>query len=480
MNLLEKNKGHSRWTVLFVVVLMSFMACVDSSIVNVALPTMAKKLSVSMAEIEWVVASYVMVICASLLIFGRLGDIKGKSRIFKIGTIVFTLASFMCGLSTSLTMLVIFRIIQGVGAGAYMANNQGIITQIFSKQERGKALGILVSGVALGNMIGAPVGGLIIGVLSWNYIFLVNVPIGIIAFAAGLKVLPKGKNNDEKFDVKGAILYSIAIMLLFGSLIGEQQFGYKNPVIIISFIVSILCFIIFILLQKNMKIPLLQLEIFKNGLFSLSLFCAFISFVCLSASIIIIPFYLQDTLKMSSSSAGLFMIVQPLILAVISPVSGNLADKMGAEIQTFIGLVFMASGFLFMAFLNEHSLFINIVLCVVLIALGQGIFQPANNSLIMSTVPKDKLGIAGSVNSLVRNLGQMVGITLATTILYNFMSYKIGHRVINYVFGRDDIFVYGMKHVYIVLVLVCSLGIFFTVFRMVKNKSQIEMKKLKN
>lgn len=470
MNVLEKNKGHSRWTVLFVVVLMSFMACVDSSIVNVALPTMAKKLSVSMAEIEWVVASYVMVICASLLIFGRLGDIKGKSRIFKIGTIVFTLASLMCGLSTSLTMLVIFRIIQGVGAGAYMANNQGIITQIFSKQERGKALGILVSGVALGNMIGAPVGGLIIGFLSWNYIFLVNVPIGIIAFIAGLKVLPKGKNNDEKFDVKGATLYSIAIMLLFGSLIGEQQFGYKNPVIIISFILSIFCLIIFIVLQRNMKVPLLQLEIFKNSLFSLSLFCAFISFVCLSASIIIIPFYLQDTLKMSSSSAGLFMIVQPLILALISPASGNLADKMGAEIQTFIGLIFMAGGFLLMAFLNGHSFFINIVLCVVLIALGQGIFQPANNSLIMSTVPKDKLGIAGSVNSLVRNLGQMVGITLATTILYNFMSYRIGYRVINYVFGRDDVFVYGMQHVYIALVCICCVGIFFTVFRIVKNK----------
>lgn len=465
MTVVNENKEYSKWTILFVVVLMSFMACVDSSIVNVALPTMAKKLSVSMAEIEWVVASYVMVICASLLIFGRLGDTKGKSKIFKIGTIIFTFASLMCGLSTSLTMLVIFRIIQGVGAGAYMANNQGIITQIFPKQERGKALGILVSGVALGNMIGAPVGGLIIGFLSWNYIFLVNVPIGIIAFAAGLKMLPKGKNINEKFDVKGAILYSIAIMLLFGSLIGEQQFGYKNPVIIISFILSIFCLVIFIVLQRNMKIPLLQLEIFKNSLFSLSLFCAFISFVCLSASIIIIPFYLQDTLKMSSSAAGLFMIVQPLILAVISPASGSLADKMGAEFQTFIGLIFMAGGFFLMAFLNEHSFLINVALCIVLIALGQGIFQPANNSLIMSTVPKDKLGIAGSVNSLVRNLGQMVGITLSTTILYNFMSLKIGHRVIDYVFGKDYVFVYGMKHVYIVLVCICCLGILFTEFR---------------
>jgi len=472
MNVLEKSKTHSRWTVLFVVVLMSFMSCVDSSIVNVALPTMAKKLSVNMAEIEWVVAIYVMVICASLLIFGRLGDIKGKSKIFKIGTILFTLASLMCGLSNSLIMLVIFRALQGIGAGAYMANNQGIITQMFPQKERGKALGVLASGVALGTMIGAPAGGLIVGFFSWNYIFLVNVPIGIIAIVTALQVLPKGKNINEKFDVKGAFLYVTAIILLFGSLIGEQQFGYKNSIIIVAFVLSIICLIIFVLAQIKMELPLLQLEIFKNSLFSLSLFCAFVSFVCISASIIIIPFYLQDTLKLSSSAAGIFMIIQPIIIAVISPIAGNLSDKIGAELLAFVGLVFMTLGFVFMIFLNEHSLLINAVFCIALIGLGQGFFQPANNSLIMSTVPKDKLGIAGSINSLVRNLGQMLGITLATTILYNFMSSKIGHRVIDYVFGRDDVFVYGMQHVYITLVCVCCVGVFFTLIRIARNKLQ--------
>lgn len=468
MILAEKNKEYSKWIILFVVVLMSFMSCVDSSIVNVALPTMAKKLSVNMAQIEWVVASYVMIICASLLIFGRLGDIKGKSRIFKIGTIIFTFASLMCGLSNSLIMLVIFRVIQGIGAGAYMANNQGIITQIFPQKERGKALGILASGVALGTMIGAPVGGLIVGFLSWNYIFFVNIPIGIIAFVAGLQVLPKGKNIDEKLDVKGAFLYFIAIIFLFGSLIGEQQFGYKNPMIIVSFVLSIICLIIFVLSQRKIELPILQLDIFKNNLFLLSLFCALVSFVCIASSIIIIPFYLQDTLKMSSSTAGMFMIVQPLIIAVISPISGDLADKIGSELLAFIGLIFMTIGFLFMIFLNEHSLLIDAAFCIVLIGLGQGFFQPANNSLIMSTVPKNKLGIAGSINSLVRNLGQMVGITLSTTILYNFMSIKMGHRVVDYVFGRDDVFVYGMRHVYIILVFVCGVGIIATIFRMIK------------
>jgi MFS family permease len=150
--------------ILFVVVSMSFISCLDMSIVNVALPIMAKKLVVSMANVELVVVSYIMAICSVILIFGRLGDIKGKTRVFKFGIILFTLASLMCGISNSLSSLVVFRIIQGVGAAAYMANNQGIITQVFLPKERGKALGILASAVALGSMIGPPLGGFMISI----------------------------------------------------------------------------------------------------------------------------------------------------------------------------------------------------------------------------------------------------------------------------------------------------------------------------
>nr|WP_207651415.1 MFS transporter [Clostridium felsineum] len=470
MNRVKRNNSHSKWTILFVVVLMSFLSCVSSSIVNIALPKMAKQLSISMAEVTWIVSSYIMVICASLLIFGKLGDIKGKAKIFKIGTLIFTLASLMCGFSNSLTMLIIFRIIQGIGAGAYMANNQGIITQIFPVEERGKALGILASAVALGTMLGAPVGGLIINSFSWNYLFFVNVPIGIIAFAAGLRVLPKGKKDCKKLDIKGGILYFIASLLLFGALNAAQNFGFGNVILMVSLIISIFLFIIFGILEIKTENPLLELKIFKNNIFSLSLFCALVSFACIQASTIIIPFYLQDTLKMSASIAGIFLMLQPIIIAVISPVAGNLADKIGSEILTFLGLVLMACGFLFMSFLNESSSLIIVVFYMVIIALGQGLFQPANNSLIMSSAPRNKLGVVGSINSLVRNIGQIIGIILSGTILYDFMSLKLGYRVTDYVFGRDNVFVYGMKYVYIVLVCMCFIGMFFTGFRMYRKK----------
>lgn len=397
-------------------------------------------------------------------------------KIFKFGMIVFTVGSFMCGISNSLTELVVFRIIQGIGASAYMANNQGIITQVFPSSERGKALGILASSVALGTLVGSPAGGFITYYLSWNYIFFVNVPIGLAAFVAALKVLPHSRNADTKissqFDKSGSILIFLSMIFLFGSLIQGQKSGYENSLIIAVFVLSIIFIILFIILENRKENPLLQIKIFKNNVFSLSLLCAFISFICLSASIIIIPFYLQDAVKLNSSTTGLIMMVQPLIMAVISPLARNLSDKIGSELLSFLGLLIMGISFVFMSSLNQYSLIVKIIIYIVVLALGQSLFQPSNNSLIMSTVKKSQLGIAGSVNSLVRNLGQILGIILSTSLLYVFMSMKIGYRVIDYVAGRDDVFVYGMRYVYMVLAVLCAFGALLTAFRMHKNKSR--------
>lgn len=462
--------NQSKWITLFVVVTMSFMSCLDSSIVNVALPVMTQELGVSISSIEWVIVSYLMIICSTLLIFGRLGDMIGKSRVFKWGTVLFTIGSFLCGISRSLPILITCRVVQGVGASAYMANNQGIITQTFPSTKRGKALGVLAAAVALGTMIGPPLGGLIISVLHWNYIFLINVPIGIIALFFGFKILPKNEKTDEKMDLAGAVLLFAATVLLFGSLITGQKTGYGNPLIIFAVILAMALIVWFIRQEVKAIQPLLELKIFKNQIFSLSLICAFISFVCISASIILLPFYLQDVIKILPVNAGLFMMISPLLVMLISPLSGALSDKIGSEILTLFGLLAMSCGFLLMSYLDEHSVLIHAAVFVGVMAIGQGLFQPANNSLIMSAVPKNKLGIAGSVNSLVRNLGQIMGVTLATTILYSFMSNKLHHRVFDYVAGRDDIFIYGMRHVYLVLVVICFIGALLTFFRLYYNR----------
>jgi len=457
----------NRWLILFNVVLVTFMACLDSSIVNVALPKMSEELNVSMASIEWVVTSYLIVVSASILIFGRLGDIKGKTNVLKFGIILFTIGSLMCGITSSLTFLVAARVLQAIGAAATMSANQGIITQVFPSNERGRALGISGTFVALGTMVGPPLGGLIVSTFSWEYIFLINVPIGIITFIMALKILPnKTKDLDEKIDLRGAVLFIITIVLMFGSITQGQTAGYRNPMIITALVISILSFIMFIVIEKRNPEPLLELSIFENKLFSLSIFCAFISFISISCTNIIQPFYLQYAQKLSPSVTGLLMAVYPLVLSVAAPISGYLSDKIGSEFLTFLGLIFTSLGLFLLSSLTENSSLLLLIIYVSIMSIGNGLFQSPNNSLIMSTVPKNKLGIAGSINALVRNLGMVFGISFSTTFLYNRMSYKAGYHVVNYIQGRDDIFIYGMKWVYIGAGLICASGAVLTAFRL--------------
>ncbi|MBV7273236.1 MFS transporter [Clostridiaceae bacterium UIB06] len=471
MNKIESEIYKKRWIILFTLLSATFMATLDGSIVNVALPDMSDKLNVSMAAIEWVVTSFLITIAATILIFGRLGDIKGKIKIFRFGIVLFTLGSLLCGFTNSLPVLVAARVIQAIGASATMATNQGIITQVFPPNERGRALGVLGTFVALGAMAGPPLGGMIVSAISWKYIFLINVPIGIIVFILTIRVFPKTNTIlDEKLDIKGSILFTIAIVLLFGAIVQGQSTGYDNPIMISAFVIAFISLITFIVVERKMELPLLQLKIFENSLFSISIVCAFISFIAIGASNIILPFYFQDALKFSPATTGFFMMVSPIVLSVVAPCSGYLSDKIGSEILTLIGLAFTSLGLLLISTLNEKSSVIMFVTYIVIMTVGNGMFQSPNNSLVMSTVPKDKLGIAGSVNSLIRNLGMVIGTSLATLLLYNRMSYKVGYRVIDYVKGRADVFIYGMRCVYISAAAMCVIGVVITALRLYNSK----------
>ncbi|MFQ4260476.1 MFS transporter, partial [Clostridioides difficile] len=252
-----------------------------------------------------------------------------------------------------------------------------------------------------------------------------------------------------------------------------QQTGLLNPYILIALLLSIIFIILFLILEKKHPQPLLDLEIFRNFKFSLNLICALTSFICIASSSILIPFYLQSTMKLPPIQAGLFMILSPLILAIFSPIFGNISDKIKSEKIILIGLLVMSFGFFLMSRLKESSAIILFVIYISIISIGQAIFQPANNALIMSSCSRSKLGVVGSINSLVRNLGQVIGITISTTLLYNFMSIKAGYRVNDYVINNDKIFVFGMRNVYIIVTLVCLIGailIGFYLFKYNKNE----------
>lgn len=460
------------WTILLVILPMTFMTTLDSSIVNVALPTMAKELGTTMAGIEWVVTSYLITICALILLFGRFGDVIGKSRVFRFGIAVFTIGSLLCGLSNTLVMLIISRIIQAIGAVAAMATNQGIITETFPPSERGRALGLTGTAVALGTMVGPTLGGLIVSVAPWEFIFLINIPIGIIVYIAVIKTLSFRKAEDKvPFDIKGTILFMLAIVLLFCSINFGQSIGFTNPIIVGALILSVLFLIIFIKVEDKIKAPMLDISIFKNKLFSLSIFCGFTSFISIGAINIILPFYLQDVLKLGPSVAGLMMTVSPIVLAVVAPVSGYLSDKIGSEKISALGLSIMTLGIFSLMLFKESIPLVIVGILIGSVSLGSGIFQSPNNSLIMSTVDKSKLGVAGSINGLIRNLGMTTGIALSTSLLYSLMSSKIGYKVSGYIEGRADIFIYAMRFVFVGIGSVCLIGAILTILRLIRKKA---------
>lgn len=466
-----------KWSIFLVIVTSTFMTTLDSSIVNVALPVMSQKLGVTTSDIQFVATIYLIVISAIILLFGKLGDMLGKTKVFTFGVIVFTAGSLLCGLSQSFEFLIFSRIVQAIGASAAMGINQGIITEVFPKSERGKALGLLGTVVALGSLVGPGLGGIIVGSIGWEYIFYINLPIGIADAILCFIILPKEKaQKKEKVDIVGTLLFITSIVPLFIALNESVKYGFDNIYIILMLAVAAVSFVAFILVERKIKNPLLDLSIFSDKLFSLSIFCGFIGFVAIFCNNIIMPFYLQNARGFSPQLAGLILMAYPLMMAFIAPLSGHLSDKIGSELLTFIGLSVVSAGMIMLSFLNLSSPIAVTVILIALTATGMALFQPPNNSLIMSTVKKSELGIAGSINALVRNIGMICGISLATSLLYSVMSANLGRRVTDFVEGRADVFINGMRAVYLVAAAVIMLGAVLTLIRLInariKNKNK--------
>ncbi|SFB44554.1 drug resistance transporter, EmrB/QacA subfamily [Cohnella sp. OV330] len=461
--IIQKN----RWLILVILNLFTFMATLDGSIVNIALPVVSRELRLPVAQTEWIVTAYLMTICAAILFFGKLGDIIGKIKIFRLGMMIFTVGSLLCGLSTSLTAIVASRLVQALGASMTMANSQGIVTDIFPGSERGKALGLTGTFVSLGIIAGPSLGGIILSSLGWEYIFWVNVPVGLAALAIGWRKLPEDLTKLKvKIDAAGSALFTVFILLLFAGLLLGQQYGYGQPWIMSSLVVSAIVFVYFIRFEKRTVSPLLQLSMFRNPLFSLSILCGFLVFVSNSCFNIVAPFYVQDVLGLTPSQAGLLMMLFPIVMVVVAPLSGALSDKIGSELLTFIGLIVLVVAQLGMSRLDGDSSIALAGAWMALLGLGSGLFQSPNNSLVMSKVPKTQLGIAGSINALIRNVGMVAGITLATTTLFAVMSAKAGSRIKDFGSVSSDLFLAGMHVVFLAASAICMVGALLTGWRL--------------
>ncbi len=460
-------RQHHRAPVLIVILAMTFMEILDGTIVNVALPSMQRELGVDMASIQWVTSIYSVVTCAALLVFGRLGDMCGKVRIFQAGVVLFTVGSGLCALSGTFEMLVVARAVQALGGAASLANNQGIITETFP-EGRGRALGLVATFTALGAMCGPTLGGLIVAALPWEFIFIINLPIGAVSFLVGLKVL-RNQRPDRRplFDLVGAALLVPAILLLFCAItFMESGVTAANLGMLAAGAVLLALFVV---AENHVTSPLVTLGIFRDARFCIDLVNMVIVFLAMSAYTFIFPYYLQEARGISVGVSGLIMACYPLVNSICGPISGAISDKVGCEHPTLVGQIIYTCGLTLFGFVALDLPIPLLIGCIMFTSLGSSIFQAPNNSLIMGHAPEGALGFVGSLGNLMRYLGQALGVTVGSALLYSGMSSSIGYPVTSYVEGRPDVFMDGMHTAFHVLALLVALSVVLALVREVMN-----------
>jgi EmrB/QacA subfamily drug resistance transporter len=422
-------KLEPKWQALIIISIGIFMSTLDGSILNIANPSIAKSLGVNMQQVQWIATAYMLVVTASLIFFGRLGDKFGSDKIFTAGFIIFSAGSFLCSLSASLTSLIAFRVLQAFGASMMMATGMGIISNTFPDQERGKALGLTGMIVGLGNMAGPSLGGLLIANFSWPVIFLINVPIGVIGFITALRFLPRQNRNTELsvHDLPGTILFAIIIGLIIYGVANAENI---NIIIILPVLLLLPAFC---WLENKSPYPILDLELFKIKNFVYGTVMSSGIYITQMTVLFLLPFYLEKIFHLTPSYAGLLMTITPIFLAITAPLAGTLSDKVGSRKILSLALFIAACSFFVFATLNDQFNIIKLAAGLALLGIGMGMFGSPNNNSIFSSVPKEKAGYVGGFISTVRNLSFALGTAGSVSIFYFVMntdqktSYKIAY-----------------------------------------------------
>jgi EmrB/QacA subfamily drug resistance transporter len=405
-----------KWLALAVVALGTFMTALDASIVNISLPSIAHTFGAPMAgAIEWVVIAYLAVIAASLVTFGRLSDVVGRTPVWMTGLVVFTLGSAACGAAGSLVQLIVARVVQGIGAALIFAPSFAIITDAFPAAVRGRALGLNSVVFALATSLGPTLGGLITAHVSWRWVFYLNVPLGVIGLIASRRVLPRSDGRArEPLDLPGAALIAVA----FASMTLTLSFVHEW-----SWLALLSCLAIGIVatlgaaaLERRARSPIVDLALLREPTLRSALGSMTIAMLALFAVGFLLPFYFEELRGFSVEQSGLLLTPLPLVLAVVAPLSGTLADRVGSRWLACGGLALATLGLVLLARLDQASTVAEIVGCLVLTGVGQGMFQSPNARALMNASPPSEQGQTSSLYATARVVGQSVSVALAGTV----------------------------------------------------------------
>lgn len=411
--------NRNRYVILVIVLIGIFMAVLDGSVVNIALPTITGFFDVDVSQSQWVVTAYLITMTSLLLIFGRIADYTGRVKLFMVGFAMFTLSSLACGLSDQLSMLVFFRIVQAIGASMVFAISTAIIVQSFPDREKGRALGFVGTTVAIGGITGPVLGGFIVDSLGWQYIFLLNVPIGIVLLALAFKYLKVKEHMPlpRRMDWPGAALLIVTMVSLMMMLGDIASYGSISSAAVVYGLIFTASFAGFLIMERKHPYPIVDTSVFKVRQFTFANASLLISFIAVFMFNFLMPFYFEGVADYRPSQVGQALIMIPLIMAIVSPISGWIFDRYQSDYHSSFGMFIMAASLMAISYFASAGDIPLMIASFLAFGLGNGLFQSPNNTEVMGALPREKYGVASSMIATVRNFGMTLGVSVASILL---------------------------------------------------------------
>ncbi len=415
------NQSGSKYLVFGALAIGLFASVVDHGSVIVALPSIAEDLYIELPSVQWVVIGFALVISALLLPMGRMADIIGQKRVYILGSVILVVGAAAAGFSPNLATLLLARILQGVGAAMTQGTGMAIMTSVFPSHERGRAVGLLMTTVGVGAVVGPAIGGLVVDFIHWRAVFFLNIPLGLLGVAVTLAVLRRWESDraskGSSFDWTGAFLSTgVLVALLLGLTLAVSR-GWTSVPILVAFVLSASMFIGFIWWELRAPVPMFDLRFFRDRVFSCGVAAAFLTFLGQSAVLFLMPFYIQNVLGFSPKIAGLVVMPGALCMAILGAVSGTLSDKFGWRWFTVGGMASSTVGLIILSRVTETSHLYEVIPGLILISGGMGTFYSPNSSSVLSAVGRESYGVVAGFLNLVRNSANVMSLAIATTIV---------------------------------------------------------------
>lgn len=436
----------------------SFLTPFMGSAINLAIPSIGREFGANALLLGWVATSYILASAAFLVPFGRLADIVGRKKIFILGIAFFCITSLLCGLASSIEALITFRVLQGVGSAMIFGTSMAILTSVYPPQERGKVLGINVATVYVGLSLGPVLGGIMNHNLGWASIFYLTSILAAIALLLTVTKL-KGEwagAKGEKFDLTGAVLYAVGLVSFMYGLSSIDTSAWAKYLLVAGFVVMLM----FIKFELGVKHPVLNLTLFsQNVTFAFSNLAALINYSATFAVGFLLSLHLQVVLGFNSQTAGLILLSQPVIMALLSPFAGALSDRVEPRIVASWGMTITTLGLLILCFINRNTPVWVIVLNLALLGLGFALFSSPNSNAVMGSVDKRFYGVASSTLGTMRLTGQAISMAIVTMLLAIY----IGNVKLSPAYA--DLLVKSTKTAFTIFTIICFGGIFASLAR---------------